>query len=63
MAASLEGIVTDEDLHTSVPSIVLESSQVVKIMVCIHGLGKASANQRNCMEPDWFYNLCSLITH
>lgn len=49
MAASLEEIVTDEDLHNTVTSIVLQSSAVVKIMVCIHGLGKASANQRNCI--------------
>lgn len=49
MAASLEEIVTDEDLYNTVPSIVLKSSQVVKIMICIHGLGKTSANQRNCI--------------
>lgn len=49
MAASLEEIVTDEDLHNTVPNTVLKSSQVVKIVVCIHGLGKASANRRNCI--------------
>lgn len=49
MPGSLEEIVTDEDLHNRVASVVLKSSQVVKIIVSARGHGKTSGNQKNCI--------------